>query len=48
MITPCTGHAAESERDEWKVSILERLQVCGLPPGCPDCGRCLVDVGIGA
>lgn len=21
---------------------------CGLPPGCPDCGRCLVDVGIGA
>ena len=25
MITPCTGHAAESERDEWMASILERL-----------------------
>ena len=23
-------------------------EVCGLPPGCPDCGRCLVDVGPGA
>lgn len=23
-------------------------EVCGLPPGCQDCGRCLVDVGPGA
>ena len=23
-------------------------RVCGLPPGCPDCGRCLVDVPEGA
>lgn len=28
--------------------VLSDGEVCGLPPGCPDCGRCLVDVGLGA